>query len=440
MRPTQACHRNAGSLDPTGPLVVVIEFRLPPSRKNQDTGDLLCYLDQAEAVIRNPLWNAQLRDLSPMPISICHVVGARPNFMKAAPVIRALAGYPSVRQILVHTGQHYDLNMSDIFFRQLAMPAPDFNLQAGSGTHAQQTAAIIRDFEPVVADTKPSLVMVYGDVNSTIAAALVCAKLGIPVAHVEAGLRSFDRSMPEEINRVLTDQISDLLFTPSADGDRNLAREGVAADRIHLVGNVMIDTLIRMLPHAQLPEADLPPSFVLVTLHRPSNVDDLPWLQQMLETLAELSDHTPVLFPMHPRTAKALEETRSRSRDAARCVSAASPRTSSVGQFGRLRLMAPQPYLQFLALLQKAALVITDSGGIQEETTFLGVPCLTVRENTERPVTVECGTNVLVGRDLDLLREAAHRVLRGEKKAGRIPPLWDGHAADRIAEIVANRE
>jgi UDP-N-acetylglucosamine 2-epimerase (non-hydrolysing) len=377
-----------------------------------------------------------------MPVSICHVVGARPNFMKAAPLIRALAEYPSLRQILVHTGQHYDLNMSDVFFQQLAMPAPDFNLQAGSGTHAQQTAAIIRDFEPLVVDRNPSLVVVYGDVNSTIAAALVCAKLGVAVAHVEAGLRSFDRSMPEEINRVLTDQISDLLFTPSEDGNRNLAREGVSAARIHLVGNVMIDTLVRMLPHARLPEVDLPPRFLLVTLHRPSNVDDLPWLQQMLKTLEELSDHTPVLFPMHPRTAKALEENRNHSRDAACCVSSASPRGSSTAQFAanRLRLMHPQPYLQFLALQQRAALVITDSGGIQEETTFLGVPCLTVRENTERPVTVECGTNILVGRDLDLLREAAHRVLRGEKKTGRIPPLWDGHAAERIAEIVANRK
>jgi UDP-N-acetylglucosamine 2-epimerase (non-hydrolysing) len=375
-----------------------------------------------------------------MPVLICHVVGARPNFMKAAPLIRALAGYPTVRQILVHTGQHYDVNMSDVFFQQLAMPAPDLNLQAGSGTHAQQTAAIIRHFEPVVADRKPSLVVVYGDVNSTIAAALVCSKLGIPVAHVEAGLRSFDRSMPEEINRVLTDQISDLLFTPSEDGNRNLAREGIPADRIHLVGNVMIDTLVRMLPHARLPQMDFPPSYVLVTLHRPSNVDDLPWLDEMLRTLAELSDHTPVLFPVHPRTAKALEE--SRSRDAACCVSAAPSRVSSAGKSGgaRLILMKPQPYLQFLALQQKAALVITDSGGIQEETTFLGVPCLTVRENTERPVTVECGTNVLVGRDLDLLREAAHRVLRGEKKVGRIPPLWDGHAAERIAEIIARRE
>ncbi|MFY9559908.1 MAG: UDP-N-acetylglucosamine 2-epimerase (non-hydrolyzing) [Terriglobales bacterium] len=353
-----------------------------------------------------------------MSISICHVVGARPNFMKAAPVMRALAGYPSVRQVLVHTGQHYDINMSDVFFQQLGMPAPDVNLQVGSGSHAQQTAAIMSQFEPVVTEKKPSLVMVYGDVNSTIAAALVCAKLGISVAHVEAGLRSFDRSMPEEINRVLTDQISDLLFTPSEDANRNLAREGISADRVHLVGNVMIDTLVRMLPHASFPEINLPPRYVLVTLHRPSNVDDLPWLEQMLQTLAELSARVPVLFPVHPRTAKALND------------------VSKKFGAGRLRLMEPQPYLQFLALQQKAALVITDSGGIQEETTFLGVPCLTVRENTERPITVECGTNVLVGRDLDLLREAAHRVLRGDKKNGRVPLLWDGHAAERIAACV----
>ena len=336
--------------------------------------------------------------------------------------MRALAGYPSVRQILVHTGQHYDVNMSDVFFRQLGMPAPDVNLQVGSGSHAQQTAAIMSQFEPVVTEKKPSLVMVYGDVNSTIAAALVCAKLGIPVAHVEAGLRSFDRSMPEEINRVLTDQISDLLFTPSEDGNRNLVREGIPAERVHLVGNVMIDTLVQMLPHARVPEIDLPPRYILVTLHRPSNVDDLPWLERMLQTLAELSARAPVLFPVHPRTAKVLEN------------------VSKTFGAGRLRLMEPLPYLQFLALQKKAALVITDSGGIQEETTFLGVPCLTVRKNTERPITVECGTNVVVGRDLDLLREAAHRILRGDSKQGSVPPLWDGHSAERIARVVAAGE
>ena len=356
-----------------------------------------------------------------MPILICHVVGARPNFMKAAPVMRALTSYPSVRQILVHTGQHYDVNMSDVFFQQLGMPAPDVNLQVGSGSHAQQTAAVMSQFEPVATEKKPSLVMVYGDVNSTIAAALVCAKLAIPVAHVEAGLRSFDRTMPEEINRVLTDQISDLLFTPSEDGNRNLAREGISADRVHLVGNVMIDTLVRMLPHARVPDIDLPPRYILVTLHRPSNVDDLPWLDSMLQTLAELSDHAPVLFPVHPRTAKALNDL---------------PKRMAAEQ---VRLLEPLPYLPFLALQRKASLVITDSGGIQEETTFLGIPCLTVRENTERPITVECGTNVLVGRDLDLLRAAAHRILGGEKKQGRVPALWDGRAAERIAEIVSSR-
>ena len=365
--------------------------------------------------------------------------------------MRALAAYSDTRQILVHTGQHYDLNMSDVFFQQLEMPAPDFNLQVGSGSHAQQTASIMSQFESVLVEKKPSLVIVYGDVNSTIAAALVASKLAIPVAHVEAGLRSFDRSMPEEINRVLTDQISGLLFTPSADGNRNLAREGIADDRVHLVGNVMIDSLVRMLPHAHLPECDLPERYILVTLHRPSNVDDIPWLEEMLATLGELSGHTPVLFPVHPRTTKALQNS---GRDAACRVSAGAWRERVVdedvqlatpdsrlnarsSQLGvRLRLMDPQPYLEFLALEQRAALVITDSGGIQEETTFLGVPCLTVRENTERPVTVEQGTNLLVGRDLERLRVAAHRILRGEKKAGRIPPLWDGHAAERIARVI----
>jgi UDP-N-acetylglucosamine 2-epimerase (non-hydrolysing) len=350
-------------------------------------------------------------------MKICHVVGARPNFMKAAPVMRALAQQSRVSQILVHTGQHYDVNMSEVFFQQLEMPAPDVNLEVGSGTHAQQTSAIISRFEPVVQERKPDLVMVYGDVNSTVAAALVCAKVGVMVGHVEAGLRSFDRTMPEEINRVLTDQISDLLFTPSEDGNRNLEREGIPDERVHLVGNVMIDTLVRMLPHAKLPAVDLPAKYILVTLHRPSNVDDVPWLEQMLATLAGLGSQAPVIFPVHPRTAAVLET---------------MPRKPGAG----LRRIEPQPYLQFLALQKQAALVITDSGGIQEETTFLGVPCLTVRENTERPITVECGTNVVVGRDLAKLRAFAERILQGERKKGSAPPLWDGHAAERIAEIV----
>ena len=338
--------------------------------------------------------------------------------MKAAPVMRALQ-QQGLQQTLVHTGQHYDVNMSDVFFRQLGMPAPDVNLQAGSGTQAQQTAAIMSRFEPVVTEGKPSLVVVYGDVNSTIAAALVCVKLGIPVAHVEAGLRSFDRTMPEEINRVLTDQIAGLLFSPSADADRNLAREGIPADRVHLVGNVMIDTLVRMLPEARLPDVDLPPTYILATLHRPSNVDDMPWFLRLLGAFNQLADCAPVLFPVHPRTAKAIN--------------------GSANKFGngRLRLMEPQSYLEFLALQRRAALVITDSGGIQEETTFLGVPCLTLRDTTERPITVECGTNTVVGRNLDLLRETALRVLGGDKKLGTVPPLWDGHAAERIAALIA---
>lgn len=384
--------------------------------------------------------------------TICHVVGARPNFMKAAPVMRALAAYPGLRQILVHTGQHYDMNMSDVFFQQLGLPAPDFNLQVGSASHAQQTAAIMSQLEPILLETRPSLVIVYGDVNSTIAAALVASKLGIPVAHVEAGLRSFDRSMPEEINRVLADQLSDLLFTPSEDGNRNLAREGIPAERVHLVGNVMIDTLVHMLPQAHLPALDLPDRYILVTLHRPSNVDDIAWLEKMLASLNELSDHTPVLFPVHPRTRKALESHGLRAVSCEPRVANSRSRSTSCGpeptrngllearssKLEAIRLMEPQPYLEFLALERRAALVITDSGGIQEETTFLGVPCLTVRENTERPVTIECGTNQLVGRDLERLRAAAHEILSGKTKKGTIPPLWDGHAAERIAQVVSD--
>lgn len=353
---------------------------------------------------------------------ILHVVGARPNFMKAAPVLRALAAH-SVRQTLVHTGQHYDAAMSDVFFSQLEMPAPDFNLGVGSGTHAQQTAAVMQAFEPVVIETKPDLVLVYGDVNSTVAAALVCSKLGIRIGHVEAGLRSRDRGMPEEINRLVTDQLSDLLFTPSADGDENLVREGIDASKIHLVGNVMIDTLVRLLPQAEknFPK-DLPSSYALVTLHRPSNVDDLPWLREMLATLADLSAQISVIFPVHPRTRQRLANLGAES--------------------GSLRLLDPLPYLEFLSLESHAAVVITDSGGIQEETTFLGVPCLTVRENTERPITVTLGTNQLVGRDLQKLRIAAANIFKassGARTRGELNkhvPLWDGHAAERIAQII----
>ncbi len=359
---------------------------------------------------------------------VLHVVGARPNFMKASPLLRALAGHPSVRQTLVHTGQHYDPTMSDVFFEQLEMPQPDCNLEVGSATHAQQTARIMVAVEPVLLERKPDLVVVYGDVNSTLAASLVCSKLGIAVGHVEAGLRSGDRTMPEEINRILTDQLSELLFTPSDDGDQNLVREGISASRIHCVGNVMIDTVVRLLPRARehFP-SDMSMPYALVTLHRPSNVDDLPWLREMFATLADLGRRLNVIFPVHPRTRQRLEEI-----------------TSTLPNKASLRLMEPLPYLEFLALQQQALFVITDSGGIQEETTFLGVPCLTVRENTERPITIERGTNQLVGRDLKKLRAAAEKIVAGatgpeRPTHGPTVPQWDGHAAERIAQIIVRR-
>jgi UDP-N-acetylglucosamine 2-epimerase (non-hydrolysing) len=351
---------------------------------------------------------------------ILHVVGARPNFMKAAPVIHALAKRAGVSQALVHTGQHYDANMSDVFFQQLELPAPDVNLEVGSGSHAQQTAQIIARFEPEVLEKKPDWVLVYGDVNSTVAAALVCAKLLIPVAHVEAGLRSFDRTMPEEINRLVTDQIADLLFTPSGDGNENLAREGVPAKKVRLVGNVMIDTLVRLLPKARVPaHMALPDRYILVTLHRPSNVDEPAMLHQIIETLAGISRQVPVIFPIHPRTRQ-------------RLANGGLDRRAD----GQLHICEPVGYLEFLAMQRDATAVITDSGGIQEETTYLGVPCLTVRENTERPVTVTLGTNILVGRDMQRLQAEIARILEGGAKHGQIPPLWDGQAAERIADIL----
>ena len=389
---------------------------------------------------------------------ILHVVGARPNFMKAAPVLRALNAQPGARQTLVHTGQHYDPAMSDVFFRQLEMPQPDCNLEVGSGSHAQQTAAVMQAFEPVLLERQPDLVLVYGDVNSTVAAALVCSKLGVRVGHVEAGLRSWDRSMPEEINRLLTDQLSNFLFTPSADGDDNLLREGVDSSKIHLVGNVMIDTLVRLLPCA---EEHFPPNvsqpYALVTLHRPSNVDDLPWLGDLLATLADLSGDLNVIFPVHPRTRQRLDGLGVVPPAHVATGASPVPRSEASGTSSgpgstsalitpstpRLRLLEPLPYLEFLALQQHAAMVITDSGGIQEETTFLAVPCLTVRENTERPITITHGTNQLIGRDLTRLRIAAEQILKrsltqkDRQESGKpCIPLWDGHAAERIAQII----
>jgi UDP-N-acetylglucosamine 2-epimerase (non-hydrolysing) len=346
--------------------------------------------------------------------------------MKAAPVLRALAARPGVRQTLVHTGQHYDANMSDVFFRELDMPAPDVNLGVGSGSHSKQTAEVLARFEPAVLEHRPDLVLVYGDVNSTVAAALVCAKLLVPVGHVEAGLRSGDRTMPEEVNRLVTDQLADLLFTPSQDGDDNLLREGVAPQKVHLVGNVMIDTLVRLLPRAEEHWPAVRPGanggrYVLVTLHRPSNVDDPEGLPRIMAALRAIAAEVPVLFPVHPRTRRRLE--------------GLGPQAAAPG----LRLMEPAGYLDFLALQRHAAVVVTDSGGIQEETTFLGVPCLTLRKNTERPVTVTAGTNTLLGQDVGRLRAEVARVLDGGARPARVPPLWDGRAGERIADIVLSR-
>jgi UDP-N-acetylglucosamine 2-epimerase (non-hydrolysing) len=353
---------------------------------------------------------------------VLHVVGARPNFMKMAPVHRALAS-KGCRQTLVHTGQHYDAQMSDVFFKELEIPEPNENLNVGSGSHAQQTASIMSRFEPVVLACKPDIVLVYGDVNSTVAAALVCCKIGVRLGHVEAGLRSFDRAMPEEMNRLVTDQLADLLFTPSTDGDQNLAREGIAREKIHFVGNVMIDTLIRLLPKAEVAFSKLMgelslESFGLVTLHRPTNVDDESVFLPMVRMLDDLSQKLPLIFPVHPRT---------RQKWSAR-----------LGQFNpNLRVIDPLGYLAFLALQKNAKLVITDSGGIQEETTYLGTPCLTLRENTERPITVSLGTNVLIGRDWELLRKQFNRALEAGQSTVRALPLWDGNASVRIAEILS---
>jgi len=340
--------------------------------------------------------------------------------------MNALKTRKHVVQTLIHTGQHYDANMSDVFFEQLCIPAPDVNLAVGTGSHARQTAEIMTRLEPVLLEGKPDIVLVYGDVNSTVASALVCAKLGVRVGHVEAGLRSFDRSMPEEINRLVTDQLADMLFTPSEDGDVNLQKEGIPAERIFLVGNVMIDSLVKLLPAAQrqnrngLPQRDAEryaERYALVTLHRPANVDDGIILKRILQSLLEVSQDLSVIFPAHPRTRKRIADFGLHS--------------------GQLQIVDPLSYLEFLGMQSRATVVITDSGGVQEETTYLGVPCLTLRENTERPVTVSLGTNVLVGRDPDKLRSELSRVLAGNAKKGTVPPLWDGHAGERIAVLLA---
>ena len=356
-------------------------------------------------------------------MKILHVVGARPNFMKVAPIMREMASKSEFfEQILVHTGQHYDDLMSDIFFKEFELSEPDVNLEVGSGSHAWQTAQVMLRFEPLVLKYKPDWVITVGDVNSTLACTLVCSKLGFPVAHVEAGLRSFDRSMPEEINRLLTDQMADLLFTPSQDGNENLALEKIPTDKIHLVGNVMIDTLVQLLPRAQLRWHGLRDYFsldryMLVTLHRPSNVDDPKSLKEILAALEEISTRIPVLFPVHPRTRQRIEE------------------FNLLSSIKGVQLLDPFGYLDFLALQMHASLVLTDSGGVQEETTYLGIPCLTARPNTERPITITLGTNRLVNSSrFELVEEIIAILKRGTPNA-TIPPLWDGHTATRIVEV-----
>ena len=360
------------------------------------------------------------------------VVGARPNFMKIAPVIRAMqAASPPLPVRLLHTGQHYDPEMNSQYFQALGIPDPDINLEVGSASHAVQTAEIMRRFEPVLDREQPSAVLVVGDVNSTVACALVAVKKGVAVIHVEAGLRSFDRTMPEEINRVLTDQISDLLFTTEKSARENLLREGIAASCIHFVGNVMIDTLRHNLKQAVpamqtlsrhgAPAADWEKKgYAVLTLHRPSNVDDPSTLRALLGAMREVGRRLPVAFPVHPRTRAKIEQ----------LGAGALPDASSF-----LKL-PPLGYLEMLGLMQGAKLVLTDSGGIQEETTALGVPCVTLRDNTERPITVEQGTNTLVGHDPARIVHVTDEILSSGGKAGRIPDLWDGQASSRIAAVL----
>jgi len=358
-------------------------------------------------------------------IKVISVVGARPNFMKIAPVHRAFVNHKEVvKHLICHTGQHYDERMSEIFFKDLGLPEPDFYLGAGSGSHAEQTARIMIEFEKVVVEEKPDLVMVAGDVNSTIACSLVAVKLGIKVAHIEAGLRSFDRTMPEEINRILTDSISDYLFVTEEAGIVNLEKEGISKEKIFFVGNTMIDSLINFLPKAEksnvLSRFDLKPSgYCLVTLHRPSNVDSEDFLKELTEVFNSLAEKLKIVFPVHPRTMKNFEST-----------------GLMKNLHKNLILTEPAGYIDFLALIKNAGLIITDSGGIQEESTYMGVQCITVRDNTERPSTFKLGTNYLVGTDLQKVKIAALDIIGGKIKKGTVPPLWDGHTGERIVEVI----
>jgi UDP-N-acetylglucosamine 2-epimerase (non-hydrolysing) len=361
-------------------------------------------------------------------IKVLNIVGARPNFMKIAPIQREMLRRENeFLPLIVHTGQHYDAAMSESFFVDLGIPEPDYHLEIGSASHAVQTAKIMTAFEPIVLDEKPDWVLVVGDVNSTIACALVCAKLNVKIAHVEAGLRSRDRQMPEEINRILTDSISDLLFTTSPDADDNLRAEGISEDKIKFVGNVMIDSLFYSLELAKKStiRRDLnliENEYAVLTLHRPSNVDEKQIFENLLDALSETSRKIPIIFPVHPRTRGNIEKFGFAEKIAE----------------SNIKLIEPLGYLDFMRLYSGAKLVLTDSGGLQEETTALGIPCLTLRENTERPITIEMGTNVLVGTNPEKIKQSAFDVLSAQTDSQnqKIPPLWDGKAAQRICDAL----
>lgn len=376
-------------------------------------------------------------------MKILCIVGTRPNFMKIAPIINQMKKYNSAHfpkkifeYLLVHTGQHYDCNMSDSFFKDLEIPSPNIHLGVGSGTHSEQTGKIMIAFENVCFKEKPDLIIVVGDVNSTLACSITVAKLCIPIAHVEAGLRSFDRTMPEEINRLVTDSLSDFLFTTCRGANENLKKEGIPENNIYLVGNVMIDTLYKYRNLAELKIEKFKnlkkKDYVLLTLHRPSNVDNKKTLQEIIESLVEISKEIPIIFPAHPRTQKMIE----------RFEFYNFFHKSLNYHFSQMKgifLLTPLPYLEFLYLMANAKFILTDSGGIQGETTALGIPCLTLRENTEYPITIEEGTNILVGIDKEKIINESLNILNGKAKIGKIPELWDGKAAKRIIEILINK-
>ncbi|MBW1699637.1 MAG: UDP-N-acetylglucosamine 2-epimerase (non-hydrolyzing) [Deltaproteobacteria bacterium] len=379
-------------------------------------------------------------------IKVLHCVGARPNFMKIAPIMQEMSKYPNnFSQILVHTGQHYDKEMSQSFFNDLGLPSPDIYLGVGSGTHAEQTGKVMIEFEKKGIKEKPDLVIVVGDVNSTLACALVASKLSIQVAHIEAGLRSFDRTMPEEINRILTDKISDFLFTTCEDANTNLLNEGISKDKIHFVGNVMIDSILK---HIELAEksniliqlglrtnGDIN-KYALITLHRPSNVDYKETLGGILNAMNELNNEIPVIFPAHPRTIKQIKKHKLHNR-INYINNYSSYKPNSIKE--KISIFPPLNYIDFISLMSNAAMVLTDSGGIQEETTILGIPCLTLRPNTERPITIKQGTNKLVGNDPQTILSEAHNIIENEVSQKKAPRYWDGKAAKRIVKVLTSK-